>query len=173
MQLDPKPSTSRIWKNPGKQHPLGGFLSYKHTLTSTTVQCGRYAVVLNSTMRIYHCSPKLHVCYNVRRLPNHHPVLRLTLQGTFAPASESSSRRCACKTPASLREPGLQSANQLSDLKDWLAECHDVIQSQIKLELSAGLYSSTEDFRVTQNVQAGDVSLRELPVNAQRRIPSL
>lgn len=107
-------------------------------------------------------TPDVHVCYKVIRVPKYHPDPRRRLHPTFTPALEASKRRTTGKTPASLREPGLQPANQLSDLKAWLSECHDVNQSQIKLEVSAGLYSSTEDFRVTQNVQAGEVSSREL-----------
>jgi len=120
-------------------------------------------------MEIY-TSLNVHVCNKVIRVPKYHPAPRCRLHPTFTPALEAYNRRTACKTAASLKEPGLQSANQLSDLKAWLAECHDVNQSQIKLEVSAGLYSSIEDFRVTQNVQAGEVNSREqLKLHYQNR----
>jgi hypothetical protein len=117
-------------------------------------------------MNIHQTSPYVHVCYKTLRLPIHvHPPFAARLKFNHSKLIlESLDRRCTCKASASVREPGLQPANQLSDLKHWLAECHDVSQGEIKLEVSAGLYSSVEEFRVTQNVQAGEV--RSPPINA-------
>ena len=47
--------------------------------------------------------------------------------------------------------------NQVSALKSWLVSSRDVKEDQIKLDVSAGLYSSVEDFRLTENIQPGEV----------------
>lgn len=48
-------------------------------------------------------------------------------------------------------------SGQVSALKTWLLGSKDVQQGQIRLEASAGLYSSVDDMRAIENVQAGEV----------------
>jgi len=110
-------------------------------------------------MNIHQPLPRhVHVCQKVLRVPVPHPAPRLRTQTNPSSAPTPCSRSCECRASPSLREPSLQPASQLSDLKLWLSECHGVQQNEIKLLVAAGLYSSTEDFRVTQDVQPGEAS---------------
>ena len=110
-----------------------------------------------SIMNIQHGLPKtVHVCKFIR-VPEHRFVPKARSYSSQALKFISCKRHCVCKASSSLGELSLQPTAQLPDLKLWLAESHGVGQADIKLEVSAGLYSSTEDFRVNQDMQAGEV----------------
>ena len=100
----------------------------------------------------------VHVC-KLTRVLEHRLVPRSRAHSIQALISIPSNRHCVCKASSRLGEVSVEPATQLSDLKFWLSESHGVNQTDIKLDVSAGLYSSTEDFRVNQDVQAGEVSL--------------
>lgn len=56
------------------------------------------------------------------------------------------------------QQAGIDLPAQVSALKTWLLGSRNVQPGQIKLDASAGLYSSIEDLRLTESVQAGQVS---------------
>ena len=78
------------------------------------------------------------------------------------PATQARCRKFTCRAAAAaaaVREAQLQvTAQVVEELKQWLTTAHRPGLGQVKLELSAGLYSSEEDFRVTQAVKAGEVT---------------
>ena len=118
---------------------------------------GRGAVACS--MISMHGIPKnVHVC-KFTPWPEHRNIPRSRVHTSQALLSISCNRHCACKASSRLGEVSVQPSAQLSDLKLWLSESHGVGQTDIKLDMSAGLYSSTEDFRASQDVQAGGVSL--------------
>lgn len=68
------------------------------------------------------------------------------------------SRDCPlCRAVAESTQQAAVLPSQVSALKTWLFSSRNAKQELIKLDVSAGLYSSVEDFRLTETVQPGEV----------------
>ncbi len=63
-----------------------------------------------------------------------------------------------CRAVVDTTQQALSLPTRVTALKTWLISLQDFKQEQMKLDVSAGLYSSVEDFRVTDNIQTGEVS---------------
>ena len=83
-------------------------------------------------------------------------------------ALQARRRKFTCGAAAAAAVQKAQSqvtAQVVEELKQWLTTANHPGLGQVRLEHSAGLYSSEEDFRVTQAVKAGEVtSLPHYPI---------
>lgn len=68
----------------------------------------------------------------------------------------------SCPAASQLKQAEPETSVQVAALKKWLQETHNQSQQQFKLDMKAGLYSSTEDFCSTEDVQAGEVGISVL-----------